>query len=101
MSLTADDLIKLMEKAKELGITQIKAEGTEISFAAPEPPKPEAREFEPMTEKELRRPLEFYDEVLSDSELLQYLAVPYFDELWAKKQATKAQREEEDKQRQT
>lgn len=82
MSLTAEEIMKLMNHAKELGVTTVKVDGFEAHLVPKLPPT------EPMTEiddKDLVVPPSPFDD-LSDEELL-YFATPYFDELQAKKQA--------------
>ena len=101
MALTADELLRVMERAKELGVTSLNVEGTSITFNQTEERQP----FTPphtqtYSDKELQRPLEYYDEILSDPELILYAATPMFEQKLFEKRELKKQRELEDKHRQ-
>ncbi len=79
MSLTADDIIRIMEKAKELGLLD---------------DKPKADIPQP-TEKELMAmiPKTPYDEM--SEEEIKYYATPYWDEIQRQKEEKKKRIEEE------
>lgn len=77
--MTAEDLIKVMEKAKELGFTEIKVDGVDLKIG----PQITKSHLPDLTAEELVKPPSVLDD-LSDEEIL-YFATPYFDELQAKK----------------
>lgn len=92
---TAQELMELMQKAKDLGMTTIKVEGFEASFApviAPQPqfqgysaPQPIPEDIKP---EEIVTPMSVFDEP-TDEEVL-YWSTSHYDELQAKKQAMQA-----------
>lgn len=88
MSLSKDDILELMQKAKELGLKHVKLDGFEASFEdlrreVPTQVIPDA------TFEELIAPQSPFDDLSEDE--IQYFATPYFDEI----QANKAKREQE------
>ena len=78
MALTADDIIKIMEKAKELGLIDSS-------------PKPEPKQ-EVDLEKIYIGPAAL-DE--PDEEMIKYWATPYYDVLMAEREAKKQKLNEE------
>jgi hypothetical protein len=95
MSLSADEMIKVMEKAKELGVNELKVEGMSLSFA-------EAmrsagfKSSEPVPElkaEEIVKPLSAFDD-LTEEEIMYY-ATPRYDEIQAEKAAHQEKLKEE------
>lgn len=96
MALTALEIIQVMEKAKELGVSTLKVEGVEIALgqvntgniptAKPSQPIPE--ELKP---EDIMAPMSVFDEL--DEEELLYWSTPYYDEIQAKKQAMREAKE--------
>ena len=101
MALSADEIMAVMTKFKELGLTSFKAEGIEIgNTPAPSPvqvgpikPKLTQEQIEAIDVKDIVQPLSVFDEL--DEEDIQYWATPYFDELQEKKAKMKAARDTE------
>lgn len=95
MSLTAQEVIAVMEKAKELGLKQVKVDGFEASFEdikneVPVTIVPDAKL------EEIFKEASALDQV-SDDEILYY-ATPYYDQLQAEKEAKKQRLSEEVKE---
>jgi hypothetical protein len=95
MALSASEIIQVMEKFKELGLTSFKAEGIEMTNAvqatAPSAQlqKPKAEPIpEDIKPEQIINPLSVFDEM--DEEMMTYYATPYYDELLAKREAMKA-----------
>ena len=89
MSLTAAELIQVMEKAKELGLTSFKSGDLELTLAQQvqqipqvSAPKTEVPELKP---EEIINPLSVLDDM--DEDEIKYWATPYYDEIQAKKEA--------------
>lgn len=101
MSLTASEIIQVIEKAKELGAKEVTVEGCNVSFGLDELKSEESNTvtIPQFTDEELAKPLQYFDEILSDPELVLYAATPHFDELLAEKQAKQKLREESMKER--
>jgi arginine utilization protein RocB len=84
MALTADDIIKIMEKAAELGLIETK----------------EKQEPKTLSEKDIEQAFKIqtpFDE-MSEEEILFY-ATPHFDELQRQKEEKKQRISEEVKER--
>lgn len=99
MSLTANEIIQVLEKAKELGVTAVKVDGFEATLhkAASSPSKPTTvPEAEAHT---ILNPMSPFDDILNDPELVKYYATPYFDELIAQRELRKQQLDLEAKER--
>src|ERR1017187_7083097 len=90
MSLTKDEMLEVMTKFKELGLTTFKAEGIELGNT----PTPVAQAVAPVKAKpapipedvkpeEIVTPMAVFDEI--DDELIQYWSTPYYDEIMAKR----------------
>lgn len=94
MSLSASEIIQVMEKAKELGVTQLEVEGVKITIGvgaiAPGTvisTSPPNREPVPeMKAEEIVAPTSQWTEA-QENELELYWATPYYDELLAKFEA--------------
>lgn len=105
MSFTADELIRVMEKAKELGVKDFKSNEYQVSFnpaeylSSEETKVPEISSPPQFTDEELAKPLQYFDEILSDPELVLFAATPHFDELLAEKQAKQQLKEQSMKER--
>lgn len=82
MSLTADDIMKIMEKARVLGLSTIKIEGMEATLG---PVKAESAPVPEVKAQEIVTPASIFDDI-SPEELLYY-STPHYDELQAKKAA--------------
>lgn len=100
MALTKDEIIEVLTKAKELGLTHIKLEGLECDFRTNigqiTSPQTISHFVPEMKSEEIVTPLSTLDDV-SDEELLYY-ATPYYDELQSRKEAHKqALKEQENK----
>lgn len=99
MSFTAEEVMKLMDHAKELGISKIKVEGfeAELSHLNQTPAPAQTGTIADLSDEEIRElvipPSPFDD--LSDEEIL-YFATPYYDELQAKKEAQAQKLKEEE-----
>ncbi len=100
-SLTAQDIIAVMTKAKELGVNELKVEGLELRVNAQSPVVVE--KISPLKEipndlkiEDILAPSSPFDN-MSDEELLYY-ATPYFDELQAKKELMAKQRKDDEDQ---
>ena len=86
--MTADEIIKIMQQAKELGLN-VKCDGVEISSGSSEvikkpTIKPEIKEMEA---SDIVKPISLLDD-MSDEEVLMWSS-PYYDELVAQKEAHK------------
>ena len=99
MTLTVEEICRLMEKFKELGLTsfEIESEGIKMgnqpagsALSAPlvkvAPPIPD--DIKP---EDIENPMSVFDE--PDEDELLYWSTPYYDDLQAKKQAIAAARE--------
>lgn len=91
MSYSVDEITRLMEKAKELGISTLEVEGVKLQLGAASPSEtkiivPKTINMAPSGET----PLPVDHDAPTDDEILYY-ATPYFDEL----QAQRARRQEE------
>lgn len=98
MSLSADEIIKVLATAKDLGVSNLKVEGIEASFG-------EKKELPPVTTDHHVEDGDIEDAFpkdpvadLTDEEILYY-ATPYYDQLQAKKAEHKKALEEEAKER--
>ena len=88
MALSASEIMQVMEKAKELGVTQLEVEGVKITLAPAQPaaspqiqgPVPELKA------EEIVAPTSQWTEA-QQNELELYWATPYYDELLAKFEA--------------
>ena len=94
MSLNAEEIIKILEKAKELGISTIKVDGLEAHSDTERPQEKSMTEIDDKDLMALVSPLDDFTE-----EEMLYYATPYFDELQEKKEAMKKQKKEEDELR--
>ena len=83
MALTADEILKIMERAKELGATTVNVEGLQVDFGVTKP----AVSGEVKDGDEDYKPLSIFDGI-SDEEVL-YWSSPYYDELQRIKQEVK------------
>lgn len=83
MSLNKEEILELMTKAKELGLTQVKVDGFEASFG------PTPIVSMPSEDKDLEA-IQKANEEPSHEELL-YWSTPYYDELVAKRKAREEQ----------
>lgn len=91
MNLSLEDLIKLFEKAKEIGISEFTAPGVKFKFKPEGGDSPRKREVLALSEKELEtvfKPQSPLDD-LTPEEILYY-ATPRFDEIQAEKKAHEA-----------
>jgi hypothetical protein len=93
MSLTAQEIMAVMEKAKELGTQSLEVEGVKISFEKGFRPKADLPMTTEVPLNEVFKGSSVWDE-MSDEELLYY-ATPYYDELQEKKKAHAQKLEEE------
>ena len=88
--MTAEEIIKVLERAKELGVTSLKVDGLEVNLgpaASPPLQVPNNPIPEEITAKDIVTPMSAFEEM--DEELIQYWATPFFDELVAKREAMK------------
>jgi len=101
MALTKDELIEVMNKFKELGLTSFEADGIKITNSTPAP-APSAQSYEPpkaspipedVQAADIVTPISVFDE-LTEDEIL-YWSSSYFDELQAKKTAMAQARKDE------
>jgi hypothetical protein len=89
--MTYEEAIKIVERAKELGVQELHMQGLTVKFRdliAALPPIPEKKEAGPVPDKtaeELIKPFPALDNVTAEE--LLYYATPYYDELQAKKEA--------------
>lgn len=98
MALSANEILEIMTKFKDLGLTSFKAEGIEITNAV-QSTAPSAQlqkpKVEPIPEEvkpeQIMTPMSAFDEM--DEEMMTYYATPYYDELLAKREAMKAAKE--------
>jgi hypothetical protein len=87
--MTYEESLKLIEKAKELGVSELTTEGFTVKFKdnsqklSPELPKKPV--IPDKLAEELIKPISVLDS-LTEEEMLYY-ATPYFDEMMAKKEA--------------
>ena len=94
MSLTADEIIKIMERAKELGISSVKVEGLEATMAIPNIEEKTQEPAEVIDDKDLVALASPFDE-LTEEELM-YWSTPYFDELQENKRHMAEQRQKDE-----
>ena len=107
MALTAAEILQVMEKAKELGLQQIKVEGFEASFG---PAINQVKEMAPqlstvnpllgatqpvpeLKAEDIVNPMSVFDE-MTDEEIM-YWSTPYYQELQDKKEAMRQAKESE------
>ena len=86
MALTKDEILELIQKAKELGLQNIEVDGFKASFSPITPTKPTAPS-EPNVElkaEDIVTPESAFNS-LSDEEI-QYWSSPYYEEIQAKKE---------------
>jgi hypothetical protein len=110
MSLSAIEILQVMEKAKELGVTNIEVEGFKASFG---PTISQVKETVPqlsaaspqlvaspvvpeLDAEDIMKPMSVFDE-MTDEEILFY-STPYYDELLAKKELMQQAKDLEGKQ---
>jgi hypothetical protein len=80
--MTPDELIKVMEKFKELGLSHLKTGEFELGNVSRKTKEPDLK-AEELEADEIVKPLGILDQ-LSDEEIA-YWATPYFDEIQEKK----------------
>lgn len=83
--MSLEDLIKLMEKAAETGVTELESGDVKLKLKHKDPIKTEPKkEVQDLTAEQLVKPASVLDE-MSPEEILFY-ATPYYDELQAQKE---------------
>jgi hypothetical protein len=101
MSLSAREIIEVMERAKELGMKHVKMDGFEASFDEMKANVPtqvvpdEPKEARPPTDDEVFKHLSILDEI--DEEALKYWSTPYYDEILAQRASHQHKLDEEKK----
>ncbi len=88
MSQSIEDVVRVIEKAKELGVQEFEALGIRIKFQSGTLESPVKRTPVPDSKvEELVKPLSVLDE-MTPEEILMY-ATPRYDEIQAEKEAQK------------
>lgn len=93
--MTSDEIIRVMERAAELGVTELQFKGVKLKMAYKsevQKPKVMADDATELSDKELAELFKPAIEEMTPEEILYY-ATPHFDELQAQKQVRLEQSE--------
>lgn len=94
MTLTAEEIMKIMEKARALGVDHLEVEGLKVGMGAA--PKAQTGPVPEVPPEELIKPISVFD-TITDEEILYY-STPYYDQIQANKEAHKKALEEKAKE---
>jgi len=92
--MTADELMKLMEKFKDLGLASFEVDGIKMTASIDnKPAKIKIAETQELEAKDIVSPISVFDEL--DEEDILYWSTPYWDVLQEKKEAMRKAKENE------
>lgn len=86
MALNKDEILELMNKAKELGAAKVEVDGFKVDFNSENTPA-KVVQVKPVVDSKLEdifKPAP--DDPINDEELVLYYATPYYDELMAERE---------------